>query len=554
LLLHCSRLWLKRRSASPETISKLNRNTLYQSLIIQVTIMRLKKTPLTRVKQVLISLVFPCITTMAAVAPNIASSNEPDLTDLNAKAMIEPRIVGGQPVKDPETHKFMAALVLKDTAKSSPNNKTVTLKLGHSTYSAKSIPGTAPDNFSGNLVDCGLAETQCEGASGNICLIQEGGNAYEEKIQNCEAGGGRAAIIYSNASGEAHDPIGNNITQIPAVTISAQNRINFLNALGRTVKTETHATPVIDRFFCGGTLIKKDWVLTAAHCVSDLLANRIAVIPGGHDLAANNNEVISVKRIIIHQNYNSTKPQPDDPIDLNGRYDIALLQLESPTKTGRPIDIIDPASLNAESNSGGTAYVFGRGTQKPIEPGAKNGSPTAKLFVVNQTLKINETCNIPLNQKLDELVREENSTRPTEEAIRTVSISLGNGQMCAGGLPEGGKDNCHGDSGGPLMAQKSDGFLYLAGVVSWGMGCAQPNLPGVYTRAPAYAKAINDVISGNTPELKGAPEDTTAVLGDSGGNEAAGDGGSNEGKGGSGALSIAWLGLALLHRRRFYRS
>lgn len=76
-----------------------------------------------------------------------------------------------------------------------------------------------------------------------------------------------------------------------------------------------------------------------------------------------------------------------------------------------------------------------------------------------------------------------------EQCVKDLaSVNTITEQMICAGYAAGGKDSCQGDSGGPLV---SDGKL--VGVVSWGKGCALPNLPGVYARVSSAREWIREV-------------------------------------------------------------
>ncbi|KAB7495293.1 Serine proteinase stubble [Armadillidium nasatum] len=83
-----------------------------------------------------------------------------------------------------------------------------------------------------------------------------------------------------------------------------------------------------------------------------------------------------------------------------------------------------------------------------------------------------------------------------ESALRKtrlgVNYKLDDGMLCAGG--EEGKDACKGDGGGPLVCPGNDGSLELAGLVSWGIGCGESGIPGVYVNIPYYMDWITEIL------------------------------------------------------------
>lgn len=69
--------------------------------------------------------------------------------------------------------------------------------------------------------------------------------------------------------------------------------------------------------------------------------------------------------------------------------------------------------------------------------------------------------------------------------------------LCAGVLT-GGQDSCQGDSGGPLMAPQiinGESIFYQIGIVSYGIGCARVDVPGVYSRVQTFVDWIQEKVA-----------------------------------------------------------
>ena len=114
----------------------------------------------------------------------------------------------------------------------------------------------------------------------------------------------------------------------------------------------------------------------------------------------------------------------------------------------------------------------------------KQGQSTSGKCVVTGWGYINEDSESP------KILQKVEVPTISDEECREVygSHVILDSNLCCG-YPEGGKDACREDSGGPLYCNG-----YLAGVVSWGHGCGRPNYPGVYTEVSYYVDWIYESI------------------------------------------------------------
>ncbi|XP_075888236.1 enteropeptidase [Nelusetta ayraudi] len=208
-----------------------------------------------------------------------------------------------------------------------------------------------------------------------------------------------------------------------------------------------------DRHACGASVIGRDWLLTAAHCVhgKNIHFQSWLAIFGLHaqsGAASPDVQTRRVDRIIMHPHYNRQTKQAD----------IALMHLQQPINF---TEFIQPVCLPPE----GQNYTVGK-----------------KSFIAGWGRDADQ--NLP-----DVLQEAEVPLLPQDQCQRSLpQYNITSSMLCAG-YPEGGVDSCQGDSGGPLMCE-DDGHWSAIGVVSFGEGCGLPQKPGVYVRVSSFTTWI----------------------------------------------------------------
>jgi len=212
--------------------------------------------------------------------------------------------------------------------------------------------------------------------------------------------------------------------------------------------------------FCGGTLISPDTVVSAAHCGG----GGYDVVVGRHDHGDRDGEVMSVKRELEHPDYESKTTNND----------YMLIFLDKPVS----VDNVKFASVTDNFVGVDEAVtVVGWGD---IDISNKEKLPDELQEVEVYTIS---------NKECDDSEGEIDGSEDSYKGEITSSM------LCAEHPKR--KDACQGDSGGPLVKKSGSGSreeFELVGVVSWGIGCAHDDFPGVYARVSTEYKWIKEEV------------------------------------------------------------
>nr|ACO10356.1 Serine protease easter precursor [Caligus rogercresseyi] len=241
-------------------------------------------------------------------------------------------------------------------------------------------------------------------------------------------------------------------------------------------------------YVCGGALINKHYVVTAAHCITDAPSQIRDVVLGGHDVVTDPDcrknfcapkvQRFKAEKIITHERWN--------PRRFTDGNDIALIRLDKPAILASEdisasflVPICLPwlsTDLGRNLSDGESTIVAGWG-----EITNNFTASSVNYCSVEAAVRTLQQVTLPIS-----------SYEKCNDAYRLIEVN-NTQQMCAGG--ELDKDSCNSDSGGPLIYKANDFSetpMFQVGIVSFGTRPCGIRKPGIYTRISSFLEWIKD--------------------------------------------------------------